>query len=118
MLGEADRVRLQHMLDAAQIAVRSAEGRRREDLDDEEDLLVHGLVRLVTVVGEAASAVSEAARGQLAAIPWSDVVNMRHRLVHGYFDVNLDILWATVRKSLPELIGDLEQALQPPPIES
>ena len=111
MLSEPDRVRLQHMLDAASIAVRAAEGRRREDLDDEDDLLVHGLVRLVTVVGEAANGVGEKARAEISDVPWPEVVNMRHRLVHGYFDINLDILWATVQTSLPDLIKRLERAL-------
>lgn len=111
MPSERDRIRLQHMLDAARIAVRSAAVRRREDLDDEEDLLVHGLVRLVTVVGEAASGISQAAHEQMQEIPWPDVVNMRHRLVHGYYDIDLDILWSTVRTSLPELIRQLERVL-------
>jgi uncharacterized protein with HEPN domain len=39
---------------------------------------------------------------------------MRHRLVHGYFDINLDILWATVRTSLPDLIEKLERILAEP----
>lgn len=60
MLSEPDRVRLQHMLDVARIAVRSVAGRRREDLDDQEDLLVHGLVRLVGAIGEAGNRVSDA----------------------------------------------------------
>lgn len=102
------------MLDAARIAVGAAAGRRREDLDDEEDLLVHGLVRLVTVIGEAANGVGDAARAEVPDIPWPDVVNMRHRLVHGYFDINLDILWATVRTSLPDLIEKLERILAEP----
>jgi uncharacterized protein with HEPN domain len=90
--------------------VRSAADRRREDLDDEEDLLVHGLVRLVGVIGEAAGKVSEAARSEADDIPWADIIGMRNRLVHGYFDINLDILWATVR-SLPDLIERLEGTL-------
>lgn len=111
MFADDDRIRLRHMLDAARIAVRAAAGHRREDLDDEEDLLVHGLVRLVTIVGEAANGVGDAARAEIPDIPWPDVVNMRNRLVHGYFDINLDILWATVRTSLPDLILQLERAL-------
>lgn len=114
MLSEPDRIRLQHMLDAARIAVRSAEGRRREDLDNQEDLMVHGLVRLVGVIGEAANRVSDAAQSDLGDIPWPDVIGMRNRLVHGYFDIDLDILWATVQTSLPELIQRLERALSRP----
>ena len=45
-------------------------------------------------------------------IPWEDITGMRHRLVHAYFDINLDILWATVQKDLPELLAILRKALE------
>lgn len=99
------------MLDAARKAVRLAAGREREDLDAEDDPLADALVHLVSVVGEAASKMTLDSRSKLAEIPWSDVVGMRNRLVHAYFDINLDILWATVQDSLPPLILLLEPAL-------
>jgi uncharacterized protein with HEPN domain len=77
MLTEADRVRLRHMLDAAQRAIRIAYGRRRADLDDEDDPLVHALIRLITVVGEAAARVTEEGRAVIPGIPWTDVVGVR-----------------------------------------
>jgi uncharacterized protein with HEPN domain len=101
------------MLDAARLAVRSAKGRRRDELDDEEDLFVHGLVRLVGVIGEAASKVSKPTRAEIDYIPWADIIGMRMRLVHDYFDIDLDIVWATVQTSLPDLIGKLERSLPP-----
>lgn len=99
------------MLDAARKAVRVAEGRRRQDLEDEDDPLADGLVRLITVIGEAAGKVSPSARSELSQIPWADVVGMRNRLIHAYFEVDLDILWATVQDSLPSLIRSLEAGL-------
>lgn len=111
MLDERDKTRLQHMLAAARKAVRLAQGRQREDLEDEDDPLVDALMRLISVIGEAANKVSPTARALLSDVPWPDVVSMRHRLVHDYFDVNLDILWATVVHSLPPLIEDLEGIL-------
>jgi uncharacterized protein with HEPN domain len=111
VLPEDDRIRLQHMLDAAKKAKRLATGRNREELDSEDDPLQDALVHLITVLGEAANKVSSSTRSELAAIPWPDVVGMRNRLVHAYFDINLDILWATVQYSLPSLIRSLEAAL-------
>jgi len=111
MLPQDDRVRLQHMLDAARKAVRIASGRRREELAADDDPLADARVRLISVVGEAGSRVSPSTRSALEEIPWPDVVGMRNRLIHGYFDVNLDILWATVQDSLPPLIQSLESAL-------
>jgi uncharacterized protein with HEPN domain len=111
MLPEDDRVRLQHMLDAALKALRIAAGHRREDLDLEDEPLSDALVRLISVIGEAANRVSPATRSELVDIPWSDLVGMRNRLIHGYFDIDLDILWTTVQDVLPGFAQRLELAL-------
>jgi uncharacterized protein with HEPN domain len=111
MLPEDDRVRLQHMLDAARKAVRLAAGGDREALDDEGSPLADALVHLISVIGEAANKVSPGTCSEIDQIPWPDVVGMRNRLVHAYFDINLDILWATVQYSLPPLIRLLDSAL-------
>lgn len=58
MLPRDDRIRLQHMLDAARKAVRLAARREREDLDAEDEPLPHALVQLISVIGEAAGKVS------------------------------------------------------------
>jgi uncharacterized protein with HEPN domain len=108
---EDDRTRLQHMLDAARRAARLAAGRNRAELDAEDNPLADALVHLICVIGEAANKVSAATCSELDAIPWPDVVGMRNRLIHAYFDINLDILWATVQDGLPPLIRSLESAL-------
>lgn len=105
-----DRIRLQHMLDAAREALSFARGRTRPDLDKDR-LLVLGLVKAIEIIGEAAYQVSEDTCAQLPDIPWEDIIGMRHRLVHAYFDINLDILWRTVQDDLPPLISALESIL-------
>jgi len=95
-----DRVRLQHMLNAAREAVSFVRGKKREDLDRDR-LLVFGLVKALEILGDAAYRLSEETRAELPTIPWEDVIGMRHRLVHAYFDINLDILWRTVQNDLP-----------------
>jgi uncharacterized protein with HEPN domain len=95
------------MLDAAQEAAGFARGRTRKDLDCDR-LLALALVKCVEIVGEAASQVSAEARAEAPLVPWQDIINMRHRLVHAYFDINRDILWSTVREDLPTLIRRLE----------
>jgi uncharacterized protein with HEPN domain len=111
MLPESDRIRLRHMLDAARRAVYLAAGRGREGLEVADDPLADALVRLISVIGEAASKVTPGTRLEFKEIPWPDVVGMRNRLIHSYFDINLDIVWATVQDSLPPLIQWLESAL-------
>jgi uncharacterized protein with HEPN domain len=57
----------------------------------------------VEIVDEAASKLSAEARAELPAVPWSGIVGMRNRLIHAYFEVDLDILWNTVTHALPPL---------------
>jgi uncharacterized protein with HEPN domain len=109
-----DEVRLRHMLDAARTAARFARERSRADLDHDE-LARHGLVRLVEIVGEAASRVTTETRVAVPTLPWSVIIGMRNRLIHGYYDVDLDVVWATLTDDLPSLIAQLEAVLQSPP---
>jgi uncharacterized protein with HEPN domain len=105
-----DVVRLRHMLDAAREAVEFAKGKRRDHLEGDRKLTL-ALVKDIEIIGEAAYQTSEDARRQLPEISWDDIVGMRHRLVHAYFDINLDILWRTVQQDLPPLIKMLEDTL-------
>jgi uncharacterized protein with HEPN domain len=105
-----DRVRLRHMLDAALKARRFVQGRERSDLEMDE-MFSLAIVRLLEIVGEAAAQVSEPGRAALPGIPWRQITGARNRLIHGYFDVDLDIVWAIVQDDLPPLIAQLEQVL-------
>jgi len=87
-----DAIWLRHMLDAAYEAIEFAQGRTRVDLNGDRQLVL-ALVKDIEIIGEAAYRVSQTARDQLPDIPWDDIIGMRHRLVHAYFDINLDILW-------------------------
>ena len=107
-----DQIRLRHMLDAARKAMRVAQGRTRQDLDVDEGFEL-SLMKAVEMIGEAASRVGEETRRQYPAIPWVRIVAMRNRLVHVYFDIDLDVLWRTVQEELPGLVTQLE-AIVPP----
>lgn len=101
-----DDIRIRHLLDAATKAVAYAEGKGRSDLDDDE-LLRLALTKLVEIVGEAAKQVTQQTRRECPEVPWSAAARMRDRLVHHYFDINLDVLWSTVTKDLPTLLASL-----------
>ena len=103
-----DAIRLRYMLDAAHEAIEFAQGRTRVDLNGDRKLVL-ALVKDIEIIGEANYQVSQTARDQLPGIPWDDIIGMRHRLVHAYFDINLDILWRTVQDDLPPLIAELER---------
>lgn len=102
-----DQVRMAHMRDAARAVARFIAGRRREDLDTDE-MLRFALVRAVQIIGEAADKVSPQGRLLVPDAPWREAIGMRHRLVHAYFDVSLDVLWKTASESVPALRTQLE----------
>ena len=110
-MNASDEVRIRHMLDAARTALRLAQGRTRSDLDEDEGLIL-SLTKAVEMIGEAARHVSELTRDETAAIPWAQIVAMRNRLVHVYFDIDPDVLWQTVRHDLPSLVAQLEPLLR------
>ena len=101
-------VRLRHMLDHAREAAGIAVGKSRADLDNDRKLNL-ALVRLLEVVGEAASRTPADERTQYPQIPWAQIVGLRNRLIHGYDSVDFDILWQIVTHDLPPLIMALEQ---------
>lgn len=105
-----DEIRLRHMLDAAREALSFSHGQSRSSLNTHR-MLVLSLVKDIEIVGEAAHKVSRETQGLYPQIPWVDVIGMRHRLIHAYFDINLDVLWGTVVSDLPPLIADLEKIL-------
>ena len=86
-----DRTRLRHMLNNSKEALALVQDKVRADLDQNR-MLELSLVRLVEIIGEAAARVTEAFKNQYPQIPWREVVAMRNRLVHGYEDVDLDVL--------------------------
>jgi len=105
-----DALRLGHMCDAAQKALHFSQGKSRADLDQDE-LLRLALVRLLEIIGEAASRVSQGTRDRFPAIPWPNIVGMRNRLVHGYDQIDLEILWQTLIQDLRSMIDELRKAL-------
>ena len=103
-----DTILLTDMLDYARRAVIALEGQSRETLETDA-VLAGALERFVEVIGEAAGRLSETTREMAAEIPWQEIIAMRNRLVHGYFAVDLNILWTVVNDDLPDLIDALER---------
>ena len=66
---------------------------------------------MLEILGEAASKISPEVFAKFPAIPFPKIISMRNRLIHAYFDVNLDIVWTTVSDDLPALSRALDEAL-------
>ena len=105
-----DAVGLRHMREAAAAALDMAAGHDRADLSG-NTMLVMALSRCLEILGEAASKTSADASLRFPSIPFTKMVSMRNRLIHAYFDVDLDIVWITVTEDLPALLPVLDAAL-------
>ena len=103
-----DGIRVAHICDAIDEALSFAEGKTKEDLATSR-MLVLALFKELEMIGEAASKISEAFRRKHAEIPWDAMIATRNRLVHGYFDVDVEIVWKTISEDLPRLIEDLRR---------
>lgn len=110
MLSPEDAVRLRHMLEATEKAVAFTKGRTRADLNTDEQLTL-ALTRLLEIIGEAAGSVSETVQNNNPKIPWRAIIGTRNRLIHGYFDVDQDIIWNIISHDLPLLIPELRRLL-------
>jgi uncharacterized protein with HEPN domain len=96
----SDRERLLDILEAAEKIKRYAAARDKGAFESDE-LLQVWVVHHLQIIGEAAYRLSQQFRERHPEIPWDQMVGMRHVLVHGYFDIDLDIVWATVQNDLP-----------------
>ena len=106
-----DPTRLPHILDAARDISDFLRGRTRQDLDRDR-MLVLALIKSVENIGEAASKISPEGRSRWPHIPWRQASSMRNRLVHGYFEIDLDRVWDSATMDVPALVPLVEAALK------
>jgi uncharacterized protein with HEPN domain len=102
-----DEQRLADILDAARDAVEFFGSRSVEEIEGDK-LRVAAAVQKVAVIGEAAARVSEETRLALAELPWREMIGMRNMVMHHYWEIDREVLWSTVTRSLPDLIHKLE----------
>jgi uncharacterized protein with HEPN domain len=106
-----DRWRFEHIAEALSSAMTFVRDRERVELETNQ-MLVYALVRALEIVGEAASKISAAGRAEFPDLPWADMIGMRNRLVHAYFDVDIDTLWDTVADDVPPLAARIKEILR------
>lgn len=107
---EKDLIRLRHILDAARQIEIFVSDRTRESLRENE-IATLGLVKAIEIIGEAAFVMDHGVLEAIPDVPWDRVIGMRHRLVHAYFEVDHDIVWATATKAVPELADSVRRFL-------
>ncbi len=105
-----DAIRMRHMREAAAAALEIAAAYKRPELPRNQ-VVAQALTRCLEILGEAAPKMTPEARLRFPAIPFVKMVSMRNRLIHAYFEVDLDVLWTTVTEDLPALLPALDAAL-------
>jgi uncharacterized protein with HEPN domain len=100
---------LDHMLEATQQACSYAEGLSKEDFMTDKRTQQAVILNLV-IIGEAATKLLKDHSkflDQHPDVPWRSMKGMRNRIAHGYFDIDLDVVWETVQTALPQLLERL-----------
>jgi uncharacterized protein with HEPN domain len=102
MTSPPDRLYLRHMLDAIDRVLEATHRVSRDDFNRDwmtQDAIVHEL----QILGEAAGRVSRAFSDRHPEVPWRKVTGIRHKIVHDYFAVDLDVVWDTATLDVPAI---------------
>lgn len=105
--GRGDRERLHDILEAID-AIRSHIAGRTQL---EDPVTAAAATHWIEMIGEAVNALSSEIRDAHPGVAWVDAVRMRNRLIHGYFDVDLDLLWDTIERDIPALEAQISRIL-------
>lgn len=85
---------------------------RKTEIEFRKDRkLILSSIKEIEIIGEAASKISPDFKKQHPEIPWDEIIRTRNRLIHGYFDINLNIVWKTVARDLPDLAKKLKELI-------
>lgn len=95
------------MIDSIDAIAEFINGRSRETFESDR-MAIFAIVRAIEVLGEAASKVTPETRALAPSVPWKSITGMRNRLIHGYFDIDPEIVWQTASAEAPALKPALE----------
>jgi uncharacterized protein with HEPN domain len=97
-----DDVYLHHILDSISQIEKFTEGINKNEFKNNE-LVQSAVIRQIEIIGEASKKLSDKFKNNYPNIPWTDITGMRDKLIHGYFGVDIDIVWLTIQKDIPKL---------------
>jgi uncharacterized protein with HEPN domain len=106
-----DKIFLKHILDSINQIVEYLNGVDFEDFIKRK-LIQDGVIRQLEIIGEATKHLSPELRKKYSNIPWEDIAGMRDKLIHHYFGVDLEAVWDTAAKDLPDLKENVKKILE------
>ncbi|MDO9537831.1 MAG: DUF86 domain-containing protein [Thermoplasmata archaeon] len=104
-------VYLRHIMDAINRVEKYTRGILYQNFM-ENDIVQAAVIREFEIIGEAAKRISEDIRTKYPAIPWRNMAGMRDKLVHDYMGVDMDAVWNTVEKDIPNLKKTIKIAIE------
>lgn len=111
MISESDKWRISHIMEAIENIEDFV-----KDIDEKHFLenlqLQTALVRMFEIIGEAANNLSVQFLAEHKEINWREVIGMRHAMIHDYFEVNLEVVWDTIKEDIPKLKAKIKKLLK------
>lgn len=107
---QRDRGRLLHMQQAMENIHEFLDGRSAEDFLTDK-MLYFAIVKNMENLGEAAYMLTNEFKDKHRQTPWKEIINMRHILVHGYYQIDSRIVWATIKNDLPSFELQIRECL-------
>ena len=114
MTKREDLVFIKHVLDAINDIQFSIKNLSKKEFTENKDVK-DDTIRRIEIIGEASKNISKKLKNKHKEIVWKKIIGTRDRLIHAYFNVDLDILWEIIKKDLPELkdkILEIEKDLE------
>lgn len=102
---------LQHILESIELIEKRAESVTREEFIENVDLQ-DAIIRRLEIVGEAVRNLPKEFRQEYSDIDWQNPAGMRNTLIHGYFEVDLDVVWDTILNDLPPFKEQIKKLLE------
>lgn len=101
---KSEEIYLRHIIESIEIIEEFSNSPNAKELFMRASLLQDGVLRRLHTLAESTKHLSEGVKSKMEGIPWQDIADFRNVLVHGYLgDINLDIVWNTIKNDLPEL---------------
>jgi uncharacterized protein with HEPN domain len=105
-----DNERLLHMLEAIDNIFEFIAD-KTFDTYKKDKILRFAIIKNLEIIGEAAYLISKDFKNKNDSVEWNDIIGMRHILVHGYYQINDEIIWATIEAELKPLKSKLQKLI-------
>jgi uncharacterized protein with HEPN domain len=106
---KSDLAYVQHILDCIRKINEFSEGLSLRDFKKNE-MVQDAIIRNIEIIGEASKKISLDTKQTFYQIPWKEIAGMRDKLIHDYIGVDVDVVWKTIKKDIPDLeklIGEI-----------